>query len=170
MLVFVSDTTRSAPNIRSISPDGSAPSASAITVTTSAPATSAPAPTAMNVALHTPGPISAGAGITACRTATLSVAVSANCATLKAILTGAVPRVNSRTTSGPRICASTRSCGVASSSPMTSGISESDSVCALPRMCAWMTKTSVAANASASPHHGICHPPVYAGRSRTTPT
>ena len=36
MLVLVSETTRSAPNMRSISRDGSVPSASAITASTSA--------------------------------------------------------------------------------------------------------------------------------------
>ena len=41
-------------------------------------------------------------------------------------------------------------------------------MCALPRMWAWMTKTSVAAKPIASAHHGIWNPSVYAGMSRTT--
>ena len=43
---------------------------------------------------------------------------------------------------------------------MTSGSSESESVCALPRTCAWMTKTSVAAKPAASAHHGTWKPSV----------
>src|ERR687895_110029 len=101
MLVLVSETTRSAPNIRSISSDGSVASASAITVSTSAAATSEPAATAANVAVQTPGPISDGAGTSACSTITDSVAVRANCAVLNATFTGALPRTNSRTTTGP---------------------------------------------------------------------
>ena len=83
MLVFVSETTRSAPNIRSISIDGSVPSASAMTASTRPAATSEPAPTAANVAVHTPGPISAGAGMSQCSTTIVSVAVSANCASVE---------------------------------------------------------------------------------------
>src|SRR5687767_10431283 len=89
MLVLVSETTRSAPNTRTVSLDGSEPSASAIAASTSAAATSDPAPTAANVAVQTPGPIAAGAGTSVCSTTTVSVAVSANCATLNATLIGA---------------------------------------------------------------------------------
>jgi hypothetical protein len=160
MLVLVSETTRSAPNMRSISSDGSVPSASAITASTSAAATSEPTAIAANVAVQTPGPISAGAGTSACRTITDSVAVSANCATLNATFTGALPRTNSNTAIGPTTCATTSACGVASSRPATSGSSESESVCALPRRWAWTTKISVAANPIASAHHGMWYPSV----------
>ena len=44
---------------------------------------------------------------------------------------------------------------------MTSGSSDSESVCALPRMWAWMTKTSAAAKPIASAHHGTRNPSVY---------
>ena len=54
----------------------------------------------------------------------------------------------------------TRSDGIARSRPATSGSSESESVCALPRTCAWMTKISVAAKAAASAHHGMRKPSV----------
>ena len=167
MLVFVSATTRSAPNMPSIRGDGSVPSESAITDSTSAAATSEPARTAANVALHTSGPSVAGADTSACSTITESVAVRANCARLNATLAGDRPRTKRRMSAGPAICATIRSCGVASSRPATSGSSESESVCALPRKWAWMTKTSVTANAAASAHHGTCTPSVYAGRSRT---
>ena len=91
---------------------------------------------------------------------TVSVAVSANCATLNATFTGALPRTKRSTTIGPATWAMTSSCGAASSRPATSGSSESESVCALPRMCAWTTKTSVAANPIASAHHGMWKPSV----------
>jgi hypothetical protein len=90
----------------------------------------------------------------------VSVAVSANCATLNATFTGALPRTNSSTAIGPTTCAMISSCGAASSRPATSGSSDSESVCALPRMWAWTTKTSVAANPTASAHHGIWKPSV----------
>ena len=74
--------------------------------------------------------------------------MSANCATLNATLTGALPRDEQQhERSARRPGRRSSSCGVASSRPTTSGSSDSDSVCALPRMWAWMTKTSVAANA-----------------------
>ena len=107
-----------------------------------------------------PGPISAGAGISACSTITLSVAVSANCARLNATFTGAQERTNSSTRIGPATWAITSSCGAASSRPTTSGSSDSDSVCELPRMWAWMTKTSAAAKPTASAHHGTRKPSV----------
>ena len=90
----------------------------------------------------------------------MSVAVSANCATLNATLTGALRRTKSSTTIGPTTCAMIRSCGAASSRPTTSGSSESESVCALPRMWAWMTKTSVGGEAAASAHQGTWKPSV----------
>ena len=79
---------------------------------------------------------------------------------LKAIFTGALRRTKTSTTSGPTTCAITSSCGVARRRPTTSGSSESESVCALPRMWAWMTKTSAAANATASAHQGTWKPSV----------
>src|SRR5918994_843267 len=75
MLVLVRETTRSAPNMRSIAGEGNAASASEITPTTSVAATSEAAPTATNIAVQTPGPISAGAGTRAWSTITVSVAV-----------------------------------------------------------------------------------------------
>jgi hypothetical protein len=158
MLVLVRETTRSAPNMRRTSIEGRDPSASAITASTSAAATNEPAATATNVPVQTPGPISAGAGTSVCSTTTVSVAVRANCATLNATLTGALPRANNSTTNGPATWATISSVGAPSSRPTTNGSSDSDSVCALPRMCAWTTKTSVAAKPIASAHQGTRNP------------
>ena len=58
--------------------------------------------------------------------------------------------------------------GAASSRPSTSGSSDSDSECALPRTCAWITNSSVAAKPAASAHHGIRTSVPYGTRSRTT--
>ncbi len=86
---------------------------------------------------------------------------------LKATLIGSVPRTHSSTSSGPSTWAKISSVGSPSSRPMTSGISESDSVCALPRTWAWMTKTSVAAKPAASAHHGTWKPSVYGSSDGT---
>ena len=82
---------------------------------------------------------------------------------------GECPRVSTSTTAGPTTCAITRSCGAASSSPSTSGSSESDSECALPRTCAWTTNSSVAAKRGRErPPRDRARPSRRARRSRTT--
>ena len=157
-LVLVSATSRSAPSIPASRFDGIAPSESPIAQNTSTAAVAELTSTAMTVAPHTSGPISAGAGASACSVIVASAAVRANWARLNSSRTGPWPRVHTSTTAGPTIIASMRSCGAASSSPRTSGSSDSDSECALPRTCAWMTNTSVAAKPAASAHHGIVTP------------
>ena len=84
-----------------------------------------------------------------------SAPVRPNCATLNSSRTGPWPRVSTSTTAGPTTIAVTRSDGSASSSPSTSGISDSDSECLVPRMCAWATNASVAAKPAASAHQGM---------------
>ena len=135
--------------------DGIEPSESPIAQKTSTAAVAELTSTATNVAPHTAGPISAGAGASACSVIAASAAVSPNWARLKNSRVGLWPRVQTSTTAGPAIIASTRSLGEASSRPSTSGSSDSDSECALPRTCAWITNSSVAAKPAASAHHGM---------------
>ena len=166
--MFVNATSRSAPSIPASLRDGIEPSESPIAQNTSTAAVAEAASTATNVAPHTAGPIAAGAGAIACSVIVASAAVRPNWARLKSSRTGLWPRVQTSTTAGPTIIASTRSCGAASSRPSTSGSSDSDSECALPRTCAWITNSSVAAKPAASAHHGIRTSVPYGTRSRTT--
>ena len=132
--------------------------AGAIAANTSEAPVSALTSTAANTATHMPGPSVCGTGASRCSVVSARQAVSPNWARLKSSFSGEWPRVSASTTAGPSTCASTSSCGVASSRPRISGSSEIDSECALPRTWAWTTNSSVAANAAASAHHGMCGP------------
>src|SRR3954451_23450923 len=167
-LALTSATIMSAPIIPASRRDGMPPSDSPIAQKTSTEAVNELANTAANVAPQTSGPIGAGAGASAWRVIVASVAVSANWARLNASRVNPCPRVNSRTISGPTTVATIRSLGLASSRPSTSGTSDSDSECALPRTCAWITNASATAKPAASAHHGIETAASYGTRSRTT--
>ena len=156
--MLVSATSRSAPIISAIRRDGNTPSAIAIAANTRVAPISALTITAANTAGHRPGPSACGTGASACSVTTAKQAVSPNWARLNTSLSGEWPSVSASTTAGPSTCASTSSCGVASSRPRISGSSDIDSECALPRTWAWTTNSSVAANAAASAHHGMCGP------------